>query len=99
MTPHNPPHPGKILNSNNIITCDADIRNAGYKSTELKPCPFCGSDKILSVGTKNEVTGYIVYKIFCEGKDCSASMHACLGGDDTKEESRKTVVERWNKRI
>lgn len=77
---------------------DADLNNAGYITNELKPCPFCGCNKILTAGTKNENNGNIVYKAFCTNTDCMAAVHFCLGGKNKANESREGVVKKWNRR-
>jgi Lar family restriction alleviation protein len=87
------------LSKNNIVVTDADIQNAGYWYGELMPCPFCGSNKIMTGGVKNENTLNVVYKVFCTGKNCAATMHLCLGGEETIEECRNQVVKMWNKRL
>jgi Lar family restriction alleviation protein len=76
-----------------------DIKNAGFITHELKPCPFCGCNYILTAGTKNERTNNVVYRAFCTNNDCMASVHLCLGGIDMIEDSRRGVVEKWNKRV
>ncbi|HUQ67179.1 MAG TPA: Lar family restriction alleviation protein [Flavitalea sp.] len=86
------------IKKENFIISEGDLLNAGYWYHELLPCPFCGSNKIISGGVKNDRTGNIVYKVFCTGKDCTAMVHICLGGDETKDQARKLVVEMWNKR-
>lgn len=83
---------------NHVIT-DADIRNAGYVTNELLPCPFCGNKDVITIGTINEHTRNLVYKAFCNAiGECSATIHVCLGKEDTADEARAEVVRRWNKR-
>jgi len=82
----------------NTITTEADIINAGYKTAELKPCPFCGNTKILTAATENERTKNIVYKAWCNNIDCHAAIHVCIGKIDVLEESRAEAVKRWNTR-
>lgn len=88
-----------LIKVNTVIT-DADIRNAGYITNELKPCPFCGCKKIMTAATKNERTENIVYKAWCSGDiiGCGASITVCIGKEDTIKESREELVKNWNTR-
>ena len=59
--------------------------NKSDKET-LKPCPFCGSNKVQLYVCPNEVkTAYVVQCIDCGAS--SAYMH-----------SRKDAIEMWNRR-
>lgn len=75
-----------------IQKADSDIC---LGSGELKACPFCGCWAI-SVGSKNEQSGYFGYKVICTGlHHCGATIHSC---SETLDDARKTAVENWNKR-
>ncbi len=90
------------LDKKNIIVSKKDFVNAGYQTGELKPCPFCGGNKILTAGRKNQKTGNIVYHVWCASQmspfDCNAKMVLCLGKEDTSDECRRQLVEKWNTR-
>lgn len=86
------------LKDNSFIMTE-DIVNAGYKTKELKQCPFCGGNHILTCGNKNERTGYIVYKAWCTNTDCGAQVNMCLGGEETAAECREMVINMWNRRV
>lgn len=84
--------------TNEYFTLPEDLKNAGWYTGELKPCPFCGNDQILTAGERNPTSGNIVYKVFCTDLICSANVHACLGKEDKAVESRAAAVAKWNKR-
>jgi hypothetical protein len=82
---------------NDIIISEQDVQNV--LKSEFLQCPFCGSKNIYSGGIKNEETGNVVYRVFCTGKTCSATMHVCLGNESMNEDARNEVVRMWNTRF
>lgn len=63
--------------------------------SDLKPCPFCGSDKILFIVEGNfkpwENEGLrLWYRCHCY--NCG------IDGGDTSRESMKKAIEAWNRR-
>lgn len=70
--------------------------------TELKPCPFCGSEAELDTmqGFRAFANGSIEYctAVYC--MCCSAQISACYSEHPDIEPSQLTemVVEDWNKR-
>jgi Lar family restriction alleviation protein len=82
----------------NVLKVSADLMNSGFVTNELKPCPFCGDEKILTAATENERTKNIVYKAWCTNMDCTAMIHVCIGKIDTIDKSRSELVSKWNTR-
>lgn len=80
------------------IIIEADIKNAGYDTGELKPCPFCGNKTIITHGGRNTETNIVVYTVTCTNHwVCGASI--VTNDRDTPENVRQKAVNNWNKRI
>lgn len=67
-------------------------------STELKPCPFCGSRTALFVGNFYEING-----IHEEDEDenyavCCGILNGGCGASSGYEDSDKAAIEAWNRR-
>ena len=60
-------------------------------SQELKPCPFCGEEKVQIEDISSEDEQY--FMIQCSNEKCSAA--TCFG--DTSENKNK-AIEAWNRR-
>ena len=89
----------KQIRESDLIVSEKDLANAGYHTGELLPCPFCGNKNILSSGFKNDDTGNVVYKVFCNDTfACGAEVFTCIGGEETTEKAREEVVNKWNRR-
>jgi Lar family restriction alleviation protein len=90
----------KRLNIDDLVISPADLANAGYKTGELLPCPFCGNENILSSGFINSDSKNLVYKVFCNDTfTCGAEVFVCLGKRETEEAARKEAVNKWNRRV
>jgi hypothetical protein len=72
--------------------------------SELKPCPFCGNDKAMSVGRSNDV--YHEEDCECRGDNdnwhavfCdAASKHRGCGAACGFQPTRTAAIEAWNRR-
>ncbi len=68
---------------------------------KLKPCPFCGSNKLKLVKKKTEYKGYNAYIASIRCNCCNARGGTVLNLTipyAIKEEVEQTAVDRWNRR-
>ena len=75
---------------------------------ELKPCPFCGGDKIdFSVKTTNDYPFWYV-AMYCKSCHCygartraTVQTNGWIGrrAIEASEEARKIAAEAWNRRV
>jgi len=75
------------------VILDADLVTAAYHTGELKPCPFCGSDRALTFGERKGIG--IQYRVSCIENDCMADV---FSNAQTAEEARAGAVKKWNRR-
>lgn len=66
----------------------------GKAMTELKPCPFCGGEGKLILGTY--MMG-VPCKIECQNESCGAEMSRFSRSDIPK--LKKLVINKWNRRV
>ena len=64
-------------------------------NSELKPCPFCGSEAEFSSGYYNDLE---MAKVCCTECDASIYMDSDDYPDTTLDEMETTVVNAWNRR-
>lgn len=72
-----------------------DLRRAGFRTDELRPCPFCECRHPLSTGERNRQTRHFIAKVFCP--ECHASVFAC-DREGMEDAARAAAVEKWNRR-
>ena len=58
-------------------------------SKELKPCPFCGSNPVIS---KSPIMGLYIYHIVCENCKIDCQWFGI-------ENQPQKMVNRWNRRV
>ena len=58
--------------------------------SELKPCPFCGSDRVYILNLYHQDT---VYGMEVRCGDCGAKI------TEAGKENRARLIERWNRRV
>lgn len=61
---------------------------------ELKPCPFCGMDAVISAERRHASTKDRFYFIGCGTYNCIASLHSMNRYNLTEHEA----IEAWNRR-
>ena len=70
-------------------------------SKELKPCPFCGSDKLKLVKKKTKYKGHNAYVASIRCNSCHARGGTVINLTipyAVKEDVESVACERWNKR-
>ena len=76
-----------------LVHCSVDLEvvlaklRMEYKPEQLKPCPFCGSDKKLHTMALGEKEGEEIHILSC-----------CKCDFQIKKTSEKDLFETWNKR-
>ena len=64
--------------------------------SDLKPCPFCGSEAVLNHGHMITATGQYLANVKCS--ECGIATRV-VWSTDSPEEAVKESIEAWNKRV
>jgi Lar family restriction alleviation protein len=64
------------------------------KSSDLKPCPFCGGKKLLVTGMKDPIWHLYPAEIICTNCDAAVVFQYV----SKVEQAQRLAVEAWNRR-
>jgi Lar family restriction alleviation protein len=85
----------------NLETIENDSSNAeDEQTTQLKPCPFCGSNAEFHVNPHENSDTTHWHKIYCTDRfGCGAEMGTCLSGwSPDYDKQVEEFKQRWNRR-
>lgn len=71
------------------------------KTTELKPCPFCGSSDVESCPEGERAGGrpWYVYYVHCNNCMCDGPIIDTSGHNVTHDAARQASIDLWNWRV
>lgn len=78
-----------------LVVTPEDMREAGYKTGNLAPCPFCGRPYPMTCTRFNADTGIYRVEVHCSEWRCDARL-----GSNSRDlaEARSEATAKWNRR-
>lgn len=64
---------------------------------QVRSCPFCGGDSVLTKSSKTIIKGELTYVTYCYCKQCNSRGRRYILGDD-KQKAHESAVNSWNRR-
>lgn len=84
------------MSDTKLIITQEDINQAGFRTKDLKPCPFCGTKYPITMTKYNPSTNIYRVEVHCTN-DLKCGVSLGYNSRD-KVEARTIAIEAWNLR-